>query len=55
MSRDNLGNKQTVIHNCLIKNEKYDLVITSHKQKIGYIRSEKHKEKGNTHKTKTNY
>ena len=35
MSRDNLGNKQTVIiHHCLIN----DLVITPHRQSVGYIR-----------------
>ena len=42
MSRDNLGSKQTIIlHNCLIRNERYDLVITPHKQTIGYIRSKR--------------
>ena len=42
MSRDNLGNKQTIIiHNCLINDKKYDLVITSHKQTIGYIRTKR--------------
>ena len=46
MSRDNLGNKQTIIlHNCLIKENRYDLVITSLKQKIGYIRSKKQTKK----------
>ena len=38
MSRDNLGNKQTIkLHNCLINDKKYDLVITTHRQTIGYI------------------
>ena len=42
MSRDNLGNKQTIIiHNCLINEERYDLVITPHKQSIGYIRTKR--------------
>ena len=42
MSRDNLGNKQTIIiHNCLINDERYDLVITPHRQSIGYIRTKK--------------
>ena len=42
MSRDNLGNKQTIIiHNCLINNEKYDLVITPHRQSVGYIRTKR--------------
>ena len=40
MSRDNLGSKQTfVLHNCLIKNDIYDLVITPHRQKKRNIRS----------------
>ena len=39
MSLNNLGNKQTIVlHNCEINNETYDLVITPHKQTIGYIR-----------------
>ena len=42
MSRDNLRNKQTIIiRNCLIKDEKYDLVVTSHRQSIGYIRTKR--------------
>ena len=42
MSRDNLGNKQTIIiHICLINNEKYDLVITPHRQSVGYIRTKR--------------
>ena len=42
MSRDNLGNKQTIIlHNCIINDEKYDLVITPHRQTIGYIRTKR--------------
>ena len=40
MSRDNLRNKQTfIIHNCLINDEKYDLVITPLRQTIGYTRT----------------
>ena len=42
MSRDNLGNKQTIIlHNCLINDKRYDLVITPHKQSVGYIRTKR--------------
>ena len=42
MSRDNLGNKQTIIkHNCLFNDEKYDLVITPRRQTIGYIRTKR--------------
>ena len=42
MSLDNLGNKQTIIlHNCEINKEKYDLVITPHKQSIGYFRTKR--------------
>ena len=42
MSRDNLGNKQTIIiNNCLFKDDKYDLVITPHRQTIGYIRTKR--------------
>ena len=42
MSLDNLGNKQTIIlHNCEINNEIYDLVITPHRQSIGYIRTKR--------------
>ena len=38
MSLINLGNKQTIVlHNCKRKKETYDLVITPHKQIIGYI------------------
>ena len=37
MSRDNLVSKQTIkAHIFLINEERYDLVITSHKQKKGY-------------------
>ena len=40
MSRDNLGNKQTIIiHNCLINDDKYDLVITPQRQSVGYSRT----------------
>ena len=39
MSRVSLVSRQTIkIHNCLINEEKHDLVIKSHKQKIGYNR-----------------
>ena len=42
MSRDNLGNKQTIIiHNCLINDDKDDLVITPHRQSVGYIRTKR--------------
>ena len=42
MSRDNLGNKQTIIiHNCLINDHKYDLVIKPHRQSVGYIRTKR--------------
>ena len=42
MSRDNLGNKQTIIiHNCLINDDKYDLVIKPHRQSVGYIRTKR--------------
>ena len=42
MSLENLGNKQTIIlHNCEINNEKYDLVITPHRQSTGYIRTKR--------------
>ena len=40
MSRDKLGNKQTIIiHNCLINDDKYDLVITPYRQPVGYTRT----------------
>ena len=42
MSRDNLGNKQTIIiPNCLINDDGYDLVITPHKQSVGFIRTKR--------------
>ena len=42
MSRDILGNKQTIIlHNCIINDERYDLVVTPHRQTIGYIRTKR--------------
>ena len=42
MSRDNLGNKQTIVlHNCLVNDERYDLVITPHRQSVGYIRTKR--------------
>ena len=42
MSLNNLGNKQTIVlHNCEINNETYGLVITPHKQTIGYIRTKR--------------
>ena len=48
MSRDNLGSKQTIIlHNCLIQHERCDLLITPHKQTVGYIRSKRQTRKNN--------
>ena len=42
MSRDNLGNKQTIIiHNCLINDDNYDLVITTQRQSVGYIKTKR--------------
>ena len=42
MSRDNLGNKQTIIiHTVLINDERYNLVITPHRQSVGYIRTKR--------------
>ena len=42
MSRDNIGDKQTIIiQNCLTNNEKYDLIITPHRQSVGYIRTKR--------------
>ena len=42
MSLKNLRNKQTtVLHNCEIDNQKYDLVITPHTQTVGYIRTKR--------------
>ena len=42
MSLNNLVNKQTIVlHNCETNNETYDLVITPHKQTIGYIRTKR--------------
>ena len=39
MSRDNLGNKQTIVfHKCIINDKRYDLVMTPHRQTIGYLR-----------------
>ena len=44
MSLNNLGNKQTIVlHNSKINNETYDLLITPHKQTIGYIRTKRQK------------
>ena len=56
MSRDNLGSKQTIVlHKYLIKNERYDLVITPHRQTIGKIRSKRQTQKKDNHiKTKKN-
>ena len=46
MSKENLGNKQKIVHNiCLIKYERYDPLITPHKQKIGSIRLKKQTKK----------
>ena len=56
MSLNNLGNKQTIVlHNCKINNELYDLVITPHKQTIGYIRTKRQTIKKNLKQAKTNY
>ena len=56
MSKDILGNKQTIVlHSFLIKKEKYDLVTTLHRQKKGFIRSQRKTKKDNHNKTKTNY
>ena len=42
MPRDNLQNKQTIIvHNCLINDDKFDLVITPHIPSVGYIRTKR--------------
>ena len=42
MSKENLGNKQTIVlHNCIINDERYDLVTTPHRQTIGYIRTKR--------------
>ena len=42
MSRDNLGNKQRIIRpNCLINDERYNFVITPHRQSEGYIRTKR--------------
>ena len=42
MSRDNFGNKQTIIiHICLINDEKYDLLITPHRQSEEFIRTKR--------------
>ena len=30
-----------MLHNCFIDNEKYDLVITPHRQSVGYIRTKR--------------
>ena len=55
MSRDNLGEKQTIVlNNCLIQNETYNVVITLlDKNRIYYIEKTNTKE-GNTNKTKAN-
>ena len=38
MSKDNLGNKQTItLLNCLIQSERKDLAITPHRQKRIYL------------------
>ena len=42
MSLDNLGNKQTtILHNCEINNEQFDLAITPHNQSTVYIRTKR--------------
>ena len=49
MSLKNLGNKQLiVIHNCEIDNQKYDLVITPHKQTVEYIHTKRQTLKKNS-------
>ena len=46
MSRDNLDSEQTIVlHNWLIKKERYDLLITPHRQTIEYIRAKGHIQK----------
>ena len=57
MSRDNLESKQKiVVYNCSTKNERYDLVITTHIQTIGYNRTRRQtRKKNNQTKTKANY
>ena len=43
MSKNYLGKKQTsVSHNCISNDKKNDLVITPHRQTIGYIRLKRH-------------
>ena len=38
MLRDNLGNKQTIIlQNCVINDKRYGLVITPHRLTIAYV------------------
>ena len=42
MSKDNLGNKQTIVlHNSIINDERYDLEIKPHRQTIGYKRTKR--------------
>ena len=42
MSKENLGNKQTIVlHNCIINDERHDLVTPPHRQTIGYIRTKR--------------
>ena len=49
ISKANLGSKQTIIkHDCLIKDEGYDLVFTPQRQTVGYIRSKLKTRKKNT-------
>ena len=57
MSRKNLGSKYTIVlHNCLIENDVYNLVITPHRQTIGYIGSKRQTRKKNIiTNSKTNY
>ena len=51
MSLKNLVNKQPiVIHNCQIKNQKYDLVIAPHTQKIEYIHTKRQSLKRTIHR-----
>ena len=56
MSRDILGNKQTIVlHNCLIQDTRYHFVITPHIQKVGQIRSKKQTKKRQITKQKSYY
>ena len=46
MSRDDLGKKQTIIlNNCIINDERYEFVVTPHRQTIEYIRTRRQTQK----------